>query len=254
MKSQVTLSTPLHAQIAALPKDWYELLRPYLESAACKALCDYLDQTQASGECIYPAQVFYALHLTAVASVKVVILGQDPYHGVERLNGIAQAHGLAFSVPEQVRCPPSLRNIFRELQQDLGIPKPTHGCLSSWAAQGVLLLNTSLTVAAQRPASHARLLNGNGWERFTTSLLEGLAAYHAHHQHRLVVLLWGSHAHAKAPLFAAHDVLLAAHPSPLSAHRGFLGCRHFSRANQLLSAAGQAPIDWRLPEIGVSEQ
>ena len=298
---QMTLSIPLRAQFDALPEDWRGLLHAYLDSAACKELCRYIDQAQTIGKCIYPEQVFHALHITPVASVKVIILGQDPYHGVERLNGKAQAHGLAFSVPDQVRCPPSLRNIFRELHQDLAIPKPTHGCLTSWAAQGVLLLNTSLTVEAQRPASHARLLNGNGWEKFTTTLLEGLAAYHSRDQdlcttvtsgqktrrtersnetvhdstarreyratqyfgravgctqvsRRLVVLLWGNHAQTKAPLFAAHDVLQAAHPSPLSEHRGFFGCRHFSRTNQLLSAAGQAPIDWRLPEIGVSEQ
>lgn len=250
----MSLSTPLRVQFDAIPDDWRGLLQSYSDSAACEDLCRYIDQAQAMGKRIYPEQLFQALHLTSVASVKVVILGQDPYHGVERLNGKAQAHGLAFSVPYQVRCPPSLRNIFRELHQDLAIPKPTHGCLASWAAQGVLLLNTSLTVEAQRPASHARLLDGNGWEKFTTTLLEGLAAYHVRNQRRLVVLLWGSHAQAKASLFAGHDVLQAAHPSPLSAHRGFLGCRHFSRTNQLLSAAGQVPIDWGLPEIGVSEQ
>lgn len=245
------LSSTLRAQFDAVPEDWRSLLGSYLHSAACEKLCRYIDQACAEGKRIYPEQIFQALHLTSVAEVAVIILGQDPYHGIDRLTGQAQAHGLAFSVPLGVRCPPSLVNIFRELQQDMKVAMPTHGHLRTWAQQGVLLLNTSLTVEAACPASHAQLCAGEGWEKCTDELLTGLAAYHAQRQRRLIVMLWGNHAQAKASLFAEHHVLQAPHPSPLSAYRGFFGCQHFSQANQLLSAAGQAPIDWSLPEIGV---
>ena len=163
----------------------------------------------------------------------MVILGQDPYHGP------GQAHGLAFSVPRGVRPPPSLRNVFRELHGDLGVEPPTHGCLEAWAHQGVLLLNTVLTVRGGAAGSH----RGRGWECFTDRIIEVIDGGEP-----AVFLLWGAPAAAKRALVndRRHTILEAPHPSPLSAHRGFLGCRHFSRANAALAAAGRGEIDWRL--------
>jgi uracil-DNA glycosylase len=167
------------------------------------------------------------------AEVKVVILGQDPYHGA------GQAMGLAFSVPRGVRVPPSLANIFKELESDLGIARPDHGDLTAWAAQGVLLLNTSLSVEEGRAASHAHI----GWELVS----DWLVAYASGESPAAVFMLWGNHARAKAPLVdrSRHLVLAAAHPSPLSA-RKFLGCRHFSQANAFLAAHGRGPVEWSL--------
>jgi uracil-DNA glycosylase len=183
---------------------------------------------------------FRALRLTDPDDVKVVILGQDPYHGEDR--GTPQAHGLAFSVPPSVRPPPSLRNIFKEIAATLGYQSPRHGCLDAWAKQGVLLLNTVLTVERNQAASHAK----RGWEKCTDTLIHELAMRHD----GLVFMLWGAHAQAKRALLGgkAHCVLEAPHPSPLSAHRGFLGCRHFALANEYLVAQGRQPIDWRLPD------
>lgn len=182
-----------------------------------------------------PHQVFAALHLTPCAELKAVILGQDPYHGP------GQAHGLCFSVAAGVAPPPSLRNIFTELETDLGIARPDHGDLSAWARHGVLLLNTSLTVRAHQAASH----KGKGWERFTDRVIEVVNDK----PERVVFILWGAHARKKKALIdrSRHVVIESSHPSPLSAHNGFLGSRPFSRANEALVAAGRDPVDWRLP-------
>ncbi len=179
-------------------------------------------------------EVFAALHLTPFAEVKVVILGQDPYHGPK------QAHGLCFSVRRGVAPPPSLRNIFTELHDDLGVPVPDHGCLESWARQGVLLLNTSLTVRAGQATSH----QGKGWETFTDEVIRAVNAK----RERVVFILWGSAARRKKALIdtGRHAVVESAHPSPLSARNGFFGSRPFSRANQALVDAGRAPVDWSL--------
>jgi uracil-DNA glycosylase len=232
----------LEDQFDALPAAWRDLLQPFLASDACAPLCRFVDDERAAGKTVYPADVFRALRLTSPDDVKVVILGQDPYHGEDR--GTPQAHGLAFSVPPGVRPPPSLRNIFKEIAASLGIEAPEHGCLDAWARQGVLLLNTVLTVERGNAASHAK----RGWERCTDTLIHELATRHAH----LVFMLWGAHAQAKRSLIEGgeHCVLEAPHPSPLSAHRGFLGCGHFAQANAYLEAQGRTPIDWRLPDKG----
>ncbi|KVG25091.1 uracil-DNA glycosylase [Burkholderia ubonensis] len=230
----------LAAQFDALPDAWREVLAPFVASDAYGPLCRFVDSERAAGKTVYPTDVFRALRLTSPDDVKVVILGQDPYHGDDR--GTPQAHGLAFSVPPAVKPPPSLRNIFKEIAANFGHDTPRHGCLDSWARQGVLLLNTVLTVERGAAASHAK----RGWEQCTDTLIHELA-----NRHRgLVFMLWGAHAQAKRALFDAnaHCVLEAPHPSPLSAHRGFLGCRHFALANDYLAAHDRAPIDWRLPD------
>ena len=185
---------------------------------------------------VYPDhdEVFAALHLTSYAETRVVILGQDPYHGPH------QAHGLCFSVRRGVGLPPSLVNIYKELQADLGIEPPGHGNLERWARQGVLLLNTTLTVRGGNAASH----QGKGWETFTDQVIGAVNAK----DHRVVFILWGSHARRKKLLLdtSRHCVIESAHPSPLSAHNGFFGSRPFSRTNAALEAAGLRPIDWRL--------
>ena len=202
-----------------------------------QALSEFLRAEKRAGKVIYPPgpRIFAAFDTTAFDDVKVVILGQDPYHGP------GQAHGLCFSVLPGVAVPPSLENIFKELERDLGIPVPDHGCLLPWARQGVLLLNSVLTVERGTPGSH----QGKGWEGFTDACIEALDR----EREGLVFLLWGSYAQAKGRLVdpRRHRVLKAPHPSPLSAHRGFLGCGHFSRANEYLREHGQAAIDWRLP-------
>lgn len=209
-----------------------EFAAPYM--AALKA---FLLAEREAGKAIFPkgSEWFRALDLTPLEQVRVVILGQDPYHGP------GQAHGLAFSVKPGVRVPPSLVNIYKELHADLGIPPARHGFLEQWAQQGVLLLNASLTVEQGLAASH----QGRGWERFTDAVIR-LVADRAR---PCAFLLWGSHAQKKAAFVdsSRHLVLKAPHPSPLSAHNGFFGCRHFSRTNQWLEAQGQAPIDWALP-------
>lgn len=231
----------LAAQFDALPAVWRDVLKPFTDSDAYAPLCRFVDDERAAGKTVYPTDVFRALRLTSPDDVKIVILGQDPYHGDDR--GTPQAHGLAFSVPPAVRTPPSLRNIFKEIAANFGHDTPRHGCLDTWARQGVLLLNTVLTVERGAAASHAR----RGWEQCTDTLIRELARRHR----GLVFMLWGAHAQAKRALFdaSAHCVLEAPHPSPLSAHRGFLGCRHFALANDYLVAAGREPIDWRLPEV-----
>lgn len=185
---------------------------------------------------VYPpgSQIFAAFSHTPFNSVKVVILGQDPYHGP------GQAHGLCFSVPKGIRTPPSLQNIFKEINNDLGIPIPSHGNLEKWAKQGVLLLNATLTVRANQAGSH----QNKGWETFTDAVIKGLSDNHK----GLVFILWGNYAQAKTRIIDTnkHFVLTAPHPSPLSASRGFFGCKHFSKTNRLLTSIGKEPIDWSL--------
>jgi uracil-DNA glycosylase len=229
----------LEQQFDNLPPAWRTHLAPFIGSPAYARLCEFVDHERSSGKTVYPTDVFRALHLTSPDDVKVVILGQDPYHGED--NGVPQAHGLAFSVPPGVRPPPSLRNIFKEIAATFDHAVPRHGCLDDWARQGVLLLNTVLTVERNRAASHAK----RGWEPCTDTLIEHLATQHE----GLVFMLWGSHAQAKRQLLhgRGHQILEAPHPSPLSAHRGFLGCRHFALANEHLRQVGRKPIDWRVP-------
>ena len=232
----------LRKQFANIPSAWQPLIAPFIGSAAYNKLCQFIEAEQAAGKVIYPADPFYALRLVSPQNVKVIILGQDPYHGEK--GGIPQAHGLAFSVPKGVPIPPSLRNIFLEIQRDLGFSMPSHGCLESWAKQGVLLLNTVWTVQKGQAGSHANY----GWEILTHVLLQALITQPLPR----VMLLWGAYAKAQALRLDAelsskyHRLLYAPHPSPLSAHRGFLGCAHFSQANQFLSLHGMNPIDWRL--------
>lgn len=234
------LAAPLEAQFDALPPAWRTHLRAFVDSEAYAPLCAFVDAQIAAGKTVYPAEVFRALRLTSPDDVKVVIVGQDPYHGDDK--GHPQAHGLAFSVPSPVRPPPSLRNIFKEIAAEFGYVMPAHGCLDAWARQGVLLLNTVLTVEQGKAASHAK----RGWEACTDTLIRELAKRHEH----LVFMLWGAHAQAKRALLDArpHCVLEAPHPSPLSAHRGFLGCGHFRLANDYLEANQRTPIDWRLAQ------
>jgi uracil-DNA glycosylase len=199
----------------------------------------FLQQEKTDGKIIYPpgSLWFNAFNSTPFDKVKVVILGQDPYHGPH------QAHGLCFSVLPGVQIPPSLVNIYKELETDLGIAPASHGCLDHWAEQGVLLLNATLTVEKSRAGSH----QGKGWEQFTDAAVHALAEQREH----LVFLLWGSYAQKKGAFIDTdkHLVLKSVHPSPLSAYRGFLGCRHFSRTNEYLIKTGQQAIDWALPEV-----
>lgn len=210
---------------------------PELTSPAMVSLREFLRHEIAVGKEIYPAarQIFAALDKTPFDAVKVVILGQDPYHGP------GQAQGLCFSVPPGIGIPPSLVNIYAELKRDLGIEPPGHGCLTAWAERGVLLLNAVLSVERGRAGSH----QGRGWEVFTDRVVQLLSAG----REGLVFFLWGAYAQAKGKLVDSHRhlVLRAPHPSPLSAHRGFIGCGHFSRANAYLKARGGLPVDWRLP-------
>jgi len=220
-----------------LAPSWAARVGDYLERPEMRALGDFLRAEKAAGKRLYPpgAQIFAALDATPFEQVKVVILGQDPYHGP------GQAHGLCFSVPPGVDAPPSLLNIFKEQERDLGLPRPDHGCLLPWAKQGVLLLNAVLSVEAGRAGAH----QGKGWEGFTDHIVDVLAR----EREGLVFMLWGSYAQAKGRIIdrQRHCILRAPHPSPLSAHRGFLGCGHFSAANRWLQGRGLAPIDWRLP-------
>jgi uracil-DNA glycosylase len=214
--------------------DW--LLRPEM-----RELSAFLRQRKAAGVRVFPPgpQIFAAFDATPFDQVKVVVLGQDPYHG------FGQAHGLCFSVMPGVPVPPSLLNIYKELEDDGNVippfRRPDHGCLLPWARRGVLLLNAVLTVEEGRAGAH----QGKGWEGFTDHVVDVLNR----EREGLVFLLWGSYAQAKGKVIDTrrHRVLKAPHPSPLSAHRGFLGCRHFSQANDYLARHGQAPIDWRLP-------
>ncbi len=221
----------------AVRTDWNPLLRDELAKPYWAELQTFVAEERARHQVFPPPdEVFAALHQTPYASVKVLILGQDPYHGP------GQAHGLCFSVRPGVAVPPSLRNIHAELASDLGIDPPNHGCLDAWTHQGVLLLNTSLTVRAHQAASHQR----KGWETFTDEVIRAVDAK----EDRVVFILWGAAARKKKALIdlSRHAVIESAHPSPLSAHNGFLGSRPFSRANAALEAAGREPVDWRLPD------
>ena len=221
---------------------WREPLRDEFGSDYMRALKEFLVAEKAAGQRIFPraSEWFRALDLTPLDQVRVVILGQDPYHGPD------QAHGLCFSVRPGVRPPPSLVNIYKELASDLGIAPARHGFLEHWARQGVLLLNAVLTVRVAQAASH----QGRGWERFTDAVIRLVNAK----PEPVVFMLWGNHAQKKAAFVDSldrggrHLVLKAPHPSPLSAHSGFFGCRHFSKANEFLEAKGLKPIDWALPE------
>jgi len=208
-----------------------EFSKPYFLEAVT-----FIKTEKALGKTIYPpgSQIFSAFNSTPFDIVKVVILGQDPYHGK------GQAHGLSFSVPEGIKPPPSLVNIFKELSDDIGVPLPSHGNLSKWAAQGVLLLNACLTVRENDPLSHSKI----GWTSFTDSVISKISSV----KKNVVFLLWGKFAQEKQVLIdeTKHLVLKAAHPSPLSAHNGFFGCRHFSKTNEFLMKNGIDPIDWRL--------
>ena len=220
-----------------LEPSWKTRVGAYLARDEMQALSAHLRERRAAGVTVYPpaAQIFAAFDATPFDSARVVILGQDPYHGA------GQAHGLCFSVAPGVDVPPSLLNIHKELERDLGLRRPDHGSLLPWAQRGVLLLNAVLTVEAGRAGAHQRL----GWEGFTDHVVETLNR----EREGLVFLLWGSYAQAKGKVIDTrrHRVLRAPHPSPLSAHRGFIGCGHFSAANEYLARHGQAPMDWSLP-------
>jgi uracil-DNA glycosylase len=219
--------------------DWNPLLRAEFDKPYWNELQRFVAGQRARHTVFPPPdQVFAALHLTPYESTRVVILGQDPYHGA------GQAHGLCFSVSEGVQLPPSLINIYKELNADLGIETPGHGNLTAWARQGVLLLNTSLTVRSGAAASH----QGKGWETFTDEVLRVVGAK----PHPVVFILWGAHARKKKSLIdtSRHTVIESAHPSPLSAYNGFFGSKPFSRTNDALVAAGLTAIDWRLPTEG----
>lgn len=215
--------------------DWDEVLAEDLSSESYQTLRAFL-KTEYKSHVVYPSMydIFSALKETPYAGVKVLLLGQDPYHGPN------QAHGLAFSVLPGIQVPPSLQNIYKELHEDLGCRIPDTGCLLPWARQGVLLLNTALTVRAGQANSH----RGRGWETFTDSIIRHLNA----REKPVVFLLWGGNAKQKRALITSpqHLVLQAAHPSPLSAYNGFFGCRHFSKTNEFLVQNGMAPIDWQL--------
>nr|WP_315457594.1 uracil-DNA glycosylase [uncultured Sphingorhabdus sp.] len=221
-----------------LPDSWQRALKDEVSADYMAALIGFLAAEKDAGRVSYPADSvwFRALELTPLEQVKVVILGQDPYHGP------GQAHGLSFSVPPGVRPPPSLANIYKELEADLGIARVRHGFLEHWARQGVLLLNSVLTVEQAKAASHRK----KGWERFTDAVVRAVSEK----EEPVVFMLWGAYAQSKAASVNAdrHLILQAAHPSPLSAHNGFLGCKHFSQCNAFLISKGQSPIDWELPD------
>ena len=220
-----------------LEQSWLEVLGGEFDQDYMRSLRAFLRERKAQGAQIYPAtsQWFAAFNSTPFKQVKIVVLGQDPYHGP------GQAHGLCFSVQPGVPVPPSLQNMYKELQSDVGIAIPNHGYLQHWAEQGVLLINNVLTVEQGQAGAH----QGRGWERFTDAAVRALNSQ----REGLVFLLWGSHAQKKGAAIdpSRHLVLKAPHPSPLSAYRGYFGCGHFSAANHYLESRGQTPIDWQLP-------
>lgn len=217
-----------------LEQSWLEAVGGEFEQPYMVKLKQFLQQEKSAGKTIYPKgdEIFNALNTTAFDKVKVVIIGQDPYHGE------GQAHGLSFSVRKGVQIPPSLMNIYKEISAEYGVKMPPHGDLSGWAAQGVLLLNATLTVQHATAGSHQK----KGWEEFTDAIIRAVNEKRQH----VVFLLWGSYAQKKGALIdrKKHCALDAPHPSPLSAHRGFLGCGHFKKANEYLVAQGLEPIDW----------
>ena len=217
---------------------WKEILLDEFNKLYFAKLKDFLVEEKAKYR-VYPPGplIFNAFNITPFNAVKVVIIGQDPYHGP------GQAHGLCFSVPAGIKLPPSLVNIFKEIGNDLGLPYPNHGNLEYWAMQGVLLLNATLTVRANQAGSH----QGKGWEEFTNSVIHKISEQ----KEKVVFLLWGKYAQNKASLIdkSKHQILEAPHPSPLSAYAGFFGCRHFSKANHLLRESGLGDIDWSVPDL-----
>lgn len=235
---QIDLLSPSKPTAQTAPTSWKEVLGEERKKPYFQELLRFVEEERKSGKTIYPPNslVFHALQATPFKDVKVVVLGQDPYHGP------GQAHGLCFSVQAGVPAPPSLQNIFKEIQDDLGFPPPNHGCLEKWARQGVLLLNAVLTVQGGKAGSHAN----RGWEHFTDRVVEVLNT----NREGLVFLLWGSYAQKKGAIIdrRRHTVLSSPHPSPLSAHRGFFGCRHFSKANEALQSNGSEPINWNLSD------
>ncbi|MEE2757968.1 MAG: uracil-DNA glycosylase [Myxococcota bacterium] len=220
-----------------LPQSWLEVVGPVFDHPQLRALKTFLVEERRIHRVFPPGRdMFNAFWMTHFQQVRVVILGQDPYHGV------GQAHGLCFSVRRGCRIPPSLQNIFKEINQDIGIPKPQHGDLTHWAQQGVLLLNTVLSVRAGMANSH----RGRGWEYLTDQVIEELNC----RREGLVFVLWGSAAGRKASMIDGrrHLILRSPHPSPLSAHRGFFGCKHFSQINGYLERLGTHPVDWSVPD------
>lgn len=222
-----------------ITNDWLPVLKPEFSKPYYRELYRFIAEEYRSREVYPPAdRIFEALHLTPLGKVRAVILGQDPYHEPR------QAHGLSFSVlPDMKTIPPSLVNIYRELHDDLGCRIPNNGYLRKWADQGVLLLNTVLTVRAHAAFSH----QGRGWEQFTDAVIQAVNG----EDRPIVFLLWGRPAQSKRPMLTneKHLVLTAPHPSPLSAHRGFFGCRHFSKANHFLAERGCSPIDWQIEDL-----
>ena len=218
----------------ALEASWLEVLNEEFEKPYMVQLREFLKNEKLAGHKIYPkgTDIFNAFTKTPFTNLKVVILGQDPYHGA------GQANGLCFSVSDGTKMPPSLVNIFKEIQNDLGYPIPLSGNLERWADQGVLLLNAMLTVRANEAGSH----QGHGWETFTDSVIQHIS----NQKQGVVFLLWGKYAQAKEQLIdgSKHHILKAAHPSPFSAYNGFMGCKHFSKTNEILSVKGKQPIDW----------
>lgn len=219
-----------------LNADWMEHIAPEFERPYMKSLRDFLKAEKSAGRVIYPkgSDIFKAMNTTAFKDIKVVILGQDPYHGE------GQAHGLSFSVPQGVRIPPSLLNIYKEISAEFGTPMPKSGDLTKWAKQGVLLLNATLTVQQSLAGSHQK----RGWEDFTDAIIRAVNDRHEH----VVFMLWGSYAQKKGAFIdrRKHLVLESVHPSPLSAHRGFLGNGHFKKANEYLEKSGKTAIDWTI--------
>lgn len=224
--------------MAAIDNDWLESIKPEFQKPYYKELYDFV-KNEYSETIIYPPsdEIFNAFHFTPLSKVKVLLLGQDPYHNVN------QAHGLSFSVKPGQDIPPSLQNIYKELNDDLGCYIPNNGYLKKWADQGVLLLNTVLTVRAHEANSH----KGRGWEQFTDAVISAVNAQ----DRPIVYLLWGAPAQKKIPMLTnpKHLILKAPHPSPLSAYRGFLGCKHFSQCNEFLVKNGIEPIDWQIENI-----
>lgn len=223
--------------MAAISNDWAEKISAEYKKPYYRELFNFIKE-EYSKVVVYPPSedIFNAMHLTPLSKVKCVIIGQDPYHEP------GQAHGLCFSVKPDIKVPPSLENIYKELHDDIGFSIPNHGYLEEWAKQGVLLLNTVLTVQAHRAFSH----RGKGWEQFTDAIIRTVNEV----ERPVVFLLWGKPAQEKKALLnnPKHLILEAPHPSPLSAYRGFFGCKHFSKANEFLAKNGETPIDWTLPQ------
>lgn len=235
----MTSSVP-HAKLAeSLPHAWKSMLKEETQKQYFRDLDAFIEnEKEMAGHIVFPPPdcIFNAFRLTPPEKVKALIIGQDPYHDDK------QAHGLAFSVPHGTPTPPSLRNILKELHSDLGIPIPSHGCLEHWAAQGVLLLNCVLTVRAHQPTSHSN----KGWEQFTDAVIKKIDS----EKKNIVFILWGKHAHEKARLVntSKNHLVTSSHPSPLSARRGFLGSKPFSKTNSILQKHGMQPIKWAIPE------